>query len=192
VARSVVASDQPNLSVWSVDAVSVHSAPDRLDLGFLFAAGCALLAPAVSLAVGISPAWLPGASGVWRAAHLSAFDGLDVGPFTGALATQTLIFIAAILVWRALAQFGPQAGWFLPELRADGQARDLFDPARPGVLIYVARAQRTVRILVSPQLSDRIAGETVDRARQAITEGLEAGDEAGAIGRAGALLAPVP
>lgn len=190
MARKLVGGGRPRLESWPVETVIVPSAPDRLDIGLIFAAGCALTAPAASLALGISPAWLPGSNALWRAAHLSAFDGLDVGPFTGALATQTLIFIAVMLAWRAVAQFGPQAGWLLPELRADAQARDLFDSGRPGVLIYAARAQRTVRILVSPELSGRISSTSVDEACKAIAEGLKDGDEAAALLHSRALLAP--
>ena len=192
MARKVVGGGRPRIETWPVESVVVHSAPDRLDLALIFAAGCALLAPAASLALGISPAWLPGSNGLWRAAHLSAFDGLNVGPFTGALATQTLIFIAVVLAWRAVAQFGPQAGWLLPELRADAQARDLFDPSRPGVLIYAARAQRTVRILVSPDISGRISPGALDDACKVIAEGLKAGDEAAALLHSRGLLAPTP
>jgi hypothetical protein len=133
---------------------------------------------------------LPGSNGLWRAAHLSAAEGLDVGAFTGALATQTLIFLVVVLTWRAVGQFGPQAGWLLPELRADAQARDLFDPNRPGVLIYVARVQRTVRILASPELSATLSVELIERARQIVIDGMVSGDEAGALRRARTLLGP--
>lgn len=186
----MVTDERARIKDWSVDVVIVHRAPDRLDLALMLAAGCTLLAPAVSLALGVSPAWLPGSNGLWRAAHLSAVEGLDVGAFTGALATQTLIFVAVVLSWRAIAQFGPQSGWLLPELRADAQARDLFDASRPTVLIYVARTQRTARILVSPALSVSLPAETIEQARELIIEGMAAGDEAGAIGRARALLGP--
>lgn len=192
MAHKVVDGGRPLISAWPVQTVVVNSAPDRLDIALIFAAGCALLAPAVSLAVGVSPAWLPGSNGLWRAAHLSAFDGLDVGPFTGALATQTLIFIAVVLAWRAVAQFGPQAGWLLPELRADAQARDLFDPGQPGVLIYAARAQRSVRILVSSDIAGQIPHGAVDEASKVIAEGLKAGDGATAMLEGRALLAPAP
>lgn len=177
---------------WPVDCVSVHSAPDRLDIGLIVAAGCSLLAPAASLALGISPAWLPGSGALWRAAHLSAFSGLDVGPFTAALATQTLIFIAAALAWRITAQFAPQAGWVLPDLRADAQARDLFDAEAGGVLIYVARRQRAVRILVSPTLAQHLDTETVERARAALIAALRAGDEARGFSEARSLLSARP
>lgn len=190
MARQMVTDERPRVEAWSVDTVIVHGAPDRLDLALIAAVGCTLLSPAISLALGVSPAWLPGSNGLWRAAHLSAAQGLDVGAFTGALATQTLIFIAVVLVWRAVAQFGPQAGWLLPELRADAQARDLFDPTRPGVLIYVARTQRTVRILASPELSGALSVELIERARQIVIDGMVSGDEAGALGRARALLDP--
>lgn len=190
MARQMVTAGQAAVEAWSVDTVVVPRAPDRLDLALMLAAGCTLLAPAVSLALGVSPAWLPGSNGLWRAAHLSAVEGLDVGAFTGALATQTLIFIAVILAWRAIAQFGPQSGWLLPELRADAQARDLFDATRPTVLIYVARTQRTVRILVSPTVSAKLPAPTIEQARQLLVEGIAAGDEARAIDRARALLGP--
>lgn len=190
MAREVVTDERPRVETWPVDTVIVHGAPDRLDLALIAAAGCTLLAPAISLALGLSPAWLPGSNGLWRAAHLSAADGLDVGAFTGALATQTLIFIVVVLAWRAVAQFGPQAGWLLPELRADAQARDLFDPTRPGVLIYAARAQRTVRILTSPELSETLSVDLIERARQTVIDGMVSGDEAGGLGRARALLDP--
>lgn len=190
MAREGIAAAGPRIEDWSVESMIVPQAPDRLDLAFIFAAGCTLLAPAVSLAVGVSPAWLPGSNSLWRAAHLSAVEGLDVGAFTGALATQTLIFIAAILAWRAVAQFGPRAGWLLPELRADAQARDLFDTTRPNVLIYVAREQRTARILISPALRTGIAPETVEQARHILAEGLKAGDPAEAVRRARTLLGP--
>lgn len=189
--KRVTVERSPPLS-WSIEEVVVHSAPDRLDLGLVFAAGFALLAPGISLAFGVSPAWLPSSDGLWRAAHLSAFDGLGVGPFTGALATQTLIFVTAILAWRAVARFGPQSGWPLPDLRADAQARDLFDPSRPNVLIYVAKAQRAVRILVAPEIADRISAESVENAAQVILDGLRSGDVANAIRQARPLLGPMP
>ena len=190
MARGLVNDERPRLDAWPVETVVVHGAPDRLDLALIAATVCTLLAPAISLALGVSPAWLPGSNGLWRAAHLSAAEGLDVGAFTGALATQTLIFLVVVLTWRAVAQFGPQAGWLLPELRADAHARDLFDPTRPGVLIYVARVQRTVRILASPELSATLSVELIGRARQTVIDGMVSGDEAGALRRARALLDP--
>lgn len=175
---------------WKVETVSVHCAPDRLDLALTVAACCALLAPAVSLALGVTPAWLPGADGLWRAAHLSASDGLDAGPFSGAIATQVLIFVAAFLVWRAVTRVAPRKGWLLPEWRADAQARDLFDHARAGALIYVAREQQAIRILVDPQVEASLPAGTVALARDVLVEGLKAGDAGGAIQRAAGLLQP--
>lgn len=190
MARKLVKSAPAPLRAWRVDSLSVHTAPDRLDVALIAAAGCALLAPAVSLALGISPAWLPGSNALWRAAHLSAFDGLAVGPFTGSLATQTLVFIFVALIWRAVAHFGPQAGWALPELRADSQARDLFDPEGDVVLIYLARRQRTLRILVAPSLRRDIPPEVVEQACAALRAAMAAGDEEGGLERARTLLSP--
>jgi len=160
----------------SIQTIHVASAPDRPEVGLAIAAAAALLAPALSLAVGISPAWLPGLGSVWRAAHLSAATGLDTGPFMGVLATQAIVLIAVTLVWRAVAVFAPQAGWVLPEWRADSQARELLDLRRPGVLLYVADAQRCVRVLADPRVAARLAPGAMEAARNALAEGMASGD----------------
>lgn len=186
----MVRSAQRPLVHWDVQTATVKTAPDRLDLAMALAACCALLAPSISLAFGISPAWLPGMTSGWRAAHLAAFDGLAPGPFTGSLATQALVFVTVVLAWRTVSRLAPQSGWLLPEWRADAQARDLFDDSRPGALIYVARNQRSLRILVDPLVEASLPAGTVNKARDALVEGLKAGDEQGAIERARALLQP--
>ena len=190
MARKVVSQKAPPLAHWEVQTLAVRSAPDRLDLALAVAASGALLAPSLCLALGVSAAWLPGSASVWRAAHLSSFDGLAPGPFAGVLATQTLIFVALVLLWRAVSTLAPASGWMLPEARGDAQARQLFDDSRPGALIYVARRQRTARILVDPEVEAALPAGAVARARHALVEGLRAGDERGAIERARVLLQP--
>ena len=153
------------------------SAPDRPEFGLGLAAAAALLGPAISVAFGSDPAWLPGLNSVWRAAHLSNANTLDSGALTGVLATQAMLLIGITLLWRAIAVFGPQSGWFLPEWRADCQARDLCYRAGPGVLFYIADAQNTVRVLADPDTARRLPAGALEAARDALVEGMGQGDE---------------
>lgn len=168
----------------TIQTIRVASAPDRPEIGLALAGAAALLAPAVALAFGSSPAWLPGLGSVWRAAHLSAATGLDSGPFMGVLATQAIVLIGVTLVWRAVAVFGPQRGWFLPEWRADCQARDLLDRSHSGVLLYVAEAQRTVRVVTDPKVARRLPAGALDAAREALVDGMQRGDSVAAFASA--------
>lgn len=167
-----------------VKTIHVPSAPDRPEVGLALGAGAALLAPTISLALGLNPAWLPGLGSVWRAAHLSNSIGLETGAFAGVLATQAILLIGVTLLWRAIAVFAPQSGWFLPDWRADCQARDLRHRAGPGVLLYVADAQRAVRVIADPVTAHALPAGVLDAARDALLEGMRQGDEIAAFASA--------
>lgn len=166
---------QPSTEI-EIRTVHVASAPDRTVVGLAIAAAAAVLAPCLSLFLGLSPAWLPGLGSVWRAAHLSADTGLDTGPLVGVVATQAIILIAVTLVWRAVATFAPQSGWFLPDWRADGQARELMLQSSNAVLLYVADAQRCVRVVATPDVVARLSPDALSAARDALSEGMKRGD----------------
>lgn len=167
-----------------IKTIRVPSAPDRPEVGLGLGGAAALIAPTISLALGASPAWLPGLGSVWRAAHLSGSTGLDAGALAGVLATQAILLIAVTLLWRAIAVFGPQSGWFLPEWRADCQARDLRLGAGPGVLFYVADAQKTVRVLADPATAQALPVGALEAARDALVEGMRQGNDIGAFASA--------
>lgn len=169
---------------FAIRTIQVASAPDRLDIALGVAAAAALLAPTVSLFLAASPAWLPGLGSVWRVAHLSGDTGLDSGPFMGALATQAVILIGVTLLWRAVATFAPQSGWFLPGLRVECQARELMAGAPPCVLLYVADAQRSVRVLATPQVAAQLPAGALEAARDALQAGMQAGDAVSAFASA--------
>ena len=171
-----------------VCCVSVSSAPDCPEVGLALGVAAALLAPAISIAVGISPAWLPGIGSVWRAAHLTSATGMDPGLLSGVLLTQAIVVIAVFVTWRMIGALAPQSGWFLPEWRVSNHARTLLRNDGANILIYVAHAQRTVRVMASPRSEALLAPGTLAAVRDALLIGLVAGDEDAAFEAAGAVL----
>ncbi|MBN8553705.1 MAG: hypothetical protein J0L52_12520 [Caulobacterales bacterium] len=161
---------------FEIRTLHVASAPDRLDLALGLGVLVALVAPALSLALGTSPAWLPGLATVWRAAHLTAETGLNSGPFVGALMTQAILLISVVLLWRAVAAFAPRSGWLLPELRVDGHARGLVGTRSNLVLFYVADAERSVRVMASPDLAGQVPAAALEAARDALVAGMQVAD----------------
>lgn len=167
-----------------IRTVHVASAPDRPEVALTAGIAAALLAPTVSLALGINPAWLPGSGAVWRAAHLTAVTGLDTGPFMGVLATQAMVLISVVIIWRAVAVFAPQAGWLLPALRADFQARELLDGQGRSVLLYVADAQKAVRVVASTRTTADLPPGAIEAARDELASGMARGDAVAAFASA--------
>lgn len=175
---------KPSQELFEVRTVHVGSAPDRLEIALLLGVVVALLAPAISLALGVSPAWLPGLGSVWRAAHLSAETGLDSGPYVGSLMTQAVLLIGTVIAWRTVAVLAPQSGWWLPELRVDGHARSLIGSQQAVVLLYMADTQRSVRVIASAQLAPHLPAGALEVARDALVAGMQAGDPVSAFASA--------
>jgi hypothetical protein len=169
---------------FEIRTFHVASAPDRLDLALGLGIVVALLAPALSLALGTSPAWLPGLASVWRAGHLTAETGLAAGPFVGALMTQAILLIGVVLAWRGVANLAPQSGWLLPDLRVDGQARGLIGTRNDLVLFYVADAQKSVRVMASSDLAGQVPAAALQAARDALVAGMASGDAVSAFASA--------
>ena len=168
-------SKAPAPDTFEIRTFHVASAPDRLDLALGLGIVVALLAPALSLALGTSPAWLPGLATVWRAGHLTAETGLDAGPFVGALMTQAILLIGVVLAWRAVANLAPQSGWLLPDLRVEGQARGLIGTRSDLVLFYV---------MASSDLAGQVPAAALQAARDALVAGMASGDAVSAFASA--------
>lgn len=147
--------------------------------GLLIGVFCALVFPATSLALGIDPVWLPGASAAWRVSHVSAASA-DSGVIAGVLATQAALLFAAPLIWRWLGPLAPKPVWLdrrIVDAAAVGafQARGL-NPEGVDVLLYLDITRRQARIIAGTAARRAIEPDRFRAATDLLIAGAAAGD----------------
>jgi putative membrane protein len=165
-----------------------------------WAAGVALLGPAVLLLAGVHVT-IPDLFASWSASDVGAAIETAVRrALIGAIVVQGLLFVATALivsipvVHRALTPRG------LKRLRVQRRAREQFiaknlhlTRERTGVMIFVSLGERMAELIADEGIADHVDAHVWDKAMAALTNGLKRGDaEAGyaaAVGLCGDVLA---
>jgi putative membrane protein len=165
-----------------------------------WAAGVALLGPAVLLAAGVHVA-IPDLFSSWSATEVgAAIESAVRNALIGAIVVQGLLFVATAVVVsfppirRALTPRG------LKRLRVQRRAAEQFvaknlhlTRERTGVMIFVSLGERMAELIADEGIADKVDKHVWDRAMAALTEGLKRGEvEAGfaaAVGLCGDVLA---
>ena len=167
--------------VVAEDSSDYHGTP------IAWAAGLALLAPAVLLLAGVqvsAPETL--LYGGWTAAQVE-----DIGEATahaalvGTLVLQAALFVAALLVVSirpirlALTPKGMKRDQVRRRAEAQFLAKNLHTTReRTGVLIYVSFAERMAELIADEGIHARVEAGTWDSAMAALTSGLKRGEAA--------------
>ncbi len=165
-----------------------------------WAAGMALLAPALLLAGGVQVE-APDVFVGWTAAQVADAAGEAARrALMGAVMLQAVLFLAML----ALASIPPVRRLLTPSglkrERVRARAREQFiaknlhaTRERTGVLIYVSLAERMAELIADEGIADHVEPHVWDRAMEVLTEGLRRGEPAAgfaaAIGLCGEVLA---
>ena len=165
--------------------VVAEDSSDYFETPLAWAAGVALLAPAVLLLAGLHPA-LPDFGGAWTAAH--------EGRSAGAIARETLVAaimlqLVAFAVTTVLVSLGPVRRLLTPralkrervrrEAVAHFLAKNLHATReRTGVLIYVSLEEHMAELVADEGIAADLPPETWARPMAALTEGLKRGQPA--------------
>ena len=167
--------------VVAEDSSDYHGTP------IAWAAGVALLAPAILLLAGVQVS-APEALlyGGWTAAQVE-----DIGEATahaalvGTLVLQAALFVAALLVVSirpirlALTPKGMKRDQVRRRAEAQFLAKNLHTTReRTGVLIYVSFAERMAELIADEGIHARVEAGTWDSAMAALTSGLKRGEAA--------------
>jgi putative membrane protein len=167
-----------------------------------WAAGVALLAPALLLAAGLHvSAPDMGLVGGWTADQVEGVgEATARAALVGTLVLQGLLFVATLLVVaippvrRALTPRGMKRDRVLQRAEEQFLAKNLHNTReRTGVLIYVSFAERMAELIADEAIHAKVPDDTWDRAMGALTAGLRHGQAAKgfaeAIGLCGEVLA---
>jgi putative membrane protein len=165
-----------------------------------WAAGVALLGPAVLLLAGVHVT-IPDPFSSWSASDVgAAIEQAVRRALIGAIVTQGVLFVATALIASipAVRRFLTPRG--LKRLRVQRRAAEQFTAKnlhltreRTGVLLYVSLGERMAELIADEGIHDHVDAHVWDKAMAALTDGLKRGDvEAGfaaAVGLCGEVLA---
>lgn len=182
--------------VLAEESADYHATP------LAWAAGVALLAPAVLLLTGVEVT-APDVSlaGGWTAAQVEDVgEATARGALVGALALQTLLFLVTLFVVaippvrRALTPSGMKRERVRQRAEEQFLSKNLHATReRTGVLIYVSAAERMAELIADEAIHARAPPGAWDRAMAALTDGVKRGAAAqgfeDAIGLCGDVLA---
>lgn len=162
--------------------VSAARSSDYAEVPLAWAAGAALLAPAVLLLGGVRVS-LPDLTGGWDAGQVGevAETAARVA-LGGTIVLQMLIFVVVLLV----GQIPAVHRWLTPRRlmrqRVRRRAEELFlakgihaTRERTGVLIYVSQAERLAELVADDAIHAKVAQSQWDQAMAALTDGLRRG-----------------
>jgi putative membrane protein len=165
-----------------------------------WAAGVALLGPAVLLAAGVHVT-IPDLFASWSASEVGAAIETAVRrALIGAIVVQGLLFVATAAVVsipavrRALTPRGVKRQRVQRRAAEQFAAKGLhLTRERTGVLIFVSLAEKMAELIADDGIADHVEPHVWDRAMAALTDGMKRGDvEAGfaaAVGLCGEVLA---
>lgn len=162
--------------------VIAEQSSDYRETPLAWAAGAALLGPALLLLLGVEVTAPPMVTG-WTAAQVGAAAGTAArAALIGAMILQALLFV---LVGLAVAWRPVRLALTLPGLKRERvrqRAQELFlakgihlTAGRTGVLIYVSRAERRVELVADEAIDTKVDQSTWDRAVAALVYGLKIG-----------------
>lgn len=197
--RQAVA-EAESLSRGEIFCVLAETSSDYAEVPLAWAAGAALLAPAILLLTGIGAPALPFAAD-WTAAHAGAgADAATRAALVATLALQGLLFVVVALVGSIPAVRVWLAPSGLKRRRVRQHAQELFlaknihaTRDRTGVLILVSWREHRVELVADDGIDAKVEPGQWDQAVAALVAGLRRGDPAGgfvaAVGLCGAVLA---
>ena len=181
--------------------VLAHECSQYWEVPLVWAAGVALIAPAIALALGFHPASLLTAlAGGWVAAHAAATDAAVIQSLTTYAALQATLFVLTALI----VSFPPLRRALTPRSlkreRVHRRAREQFAARglhlageETGVLIFASVAERMVEVVADHRIAAVAHPEAWSDVVAALTAGMKAGDPgagfAAAIQKAGVHLA---
>jgi putative membrane protein len=159
------------------------------EVGFAWAAAVALLAPPLSLALGVKPSFYMAAvisllDNGWVAAHVGGLNAAVAAALVGYAAVQAALFILVLVlfIWpplRRLLTPGP-----LKHAQVHARAMEQFahrlhaTKAETGILIFAALTERRVEIVADEAIHARVPPRTWEQAVQAAVGPIRAGDTA--------------
>ena len=169
--------------------VVAHESGHYREVGFAWAAAAALLAPPLSLVLGLKPSFFMAAvltllENGWVASHVGSLNAEVATALVGYAVIQAALFVAVL----AAASLAPIRRLLTPGLlkKAQVHARAMEQfahrlhatRAATGVLIFASLAERRVEIVADEAIHAKVAPKTWDRAVQAALEPIRAGDAA--------------
>ena len=164
--------------------VMARQASEYREVPFAWAAAAALIAPALLIPMGFSPAWfdwVPGFGG-WTAGQSTAAQATAAITLLCYAVTQAAVFMAAALV----VSFGPVRRLLTPKSlkrdRAHRAAMEQFlakgmhlTAGRTGVLIYASLGDRQAEVIADEGIYAKVKPEVWEQAVARLTEGLREG-----------------
>ncbi|HEY8614858.1 TPM domain-containing protein [Phenylobacterium sp.] len=180
--------------------VVADDSSDYFETPLAWAAGVALLGPALLLLAGVHPG-VPDLGGEWTAAQaVQAADAAARDTLMGAILLQLALFVATALV----VSLGPVRRLLTPRalkrerVRREAQAQFLgknlhATRERTGVLIYVSLWEHMAELIADEGIASQVEPQVWDRCMAALTAGLKRGEPAAgfaaAVGLCGDILA---
>jgi putative membrane protein len=184
--------------------VVTHEAGHYREVGFAWAAAVALLAPPLSLVVGLKPSFYMAAmlsllDNGWVAAHVGGLNAAVAAALVGYAAVQGGLFILVLtaFAWSPLRRLltpGP-----LKHAQVHARAMEQFahrlhtTSAETGILIFAAMSERRVEIVADEAIHAKVGSQTWDQAVRAALARIRKGEMAegliAAIDLCGAVLA---
>jgi len=169
--------------------VVAHESGHYREVGFAWAGAAALLAPPLSLVLGLKPSFFMAAvltllENGWVASHVGSLNAEVATALVGYAAVQAALFVAVL----AATSLPPVRRLLTPGLlkKAQVHARAMEQfahrlhatRAATGVLIFASLAERRVEIVADEAIHAQVAPQTWDRAVQAALGPIRAGDTA--------------
>jgi putative membrane protein len=147
-----------------------------------WAAGVALLGPAVLLVAGVHVT-IPDLFASWSASDVSqAIESAVRNALIGAIVVQGLLFVATALVVSIPPVRMALTPRSLKRLRVQRRAAEQFTAKnlhmtreRTGVMIYVSLAERMAELIADEGIADHVDAHVWDKAMAALTDGLKHG-----------------
>jgi putative membrane protein len=147
-----------------------------------WAAGVALLGPAVLLAAGVQVT-IPDLFSTWSASDVSqAIESAVRSALIGAIIVQGILFVATAIVVSIPPVRMALTPRSMKRLRVQRRAAEQFTAKnlhmtreRTGVMIYVSLAERMAELIADEGIADHVDAHVWDKAMAALTDGLKHG-----------------
>jgi putative membrane protein len=169
--------------------VVAHESGHYREVGFAWAAAVALLAPPLSLVLGLKPSFFMAAvltllENGWVASHVGSLNAEVATALVGYAAIQAALFVAVLAATSLTPIHQLLTPGLLKKAQVHARAMEQFahrlhaTRAATGVLIFASLAERRVEIVADEAIHAKVAPQTWDRAVQAALEPIRSGDTA--------------
>jgi putative membrane protein len=159
------------------------------EVGFAWAAAAALLAPPLSLVLGLKPSFFMAAvlmllENGWVASHVGSLNAEVAAALVGYAAVQAALFVLVLAAASLAPVRRPLTPATLKKAQVHAKAMEQFahrlhtTRAATGVLIFASLAERRVEIVADEAIHAKVAPGTWDSAVRAALGPLRAGDAA--------------